>query len=97
LQYGPGKYQGVVCGSSHILVVSKSPLSVIFSSVLSVGVSLLLLFAFVLAWQWQIFLFLQVPKTGKGKKKAKLVNKDRFISKMFLCGDSVIIVLRNPK
>jgi small nuclear ribonucleoprotein (snRNP)-like protein len=86
-----------VCGSSHILVLSKSPLSVIFSSVLSVGVSLLLLFAFVLAWQWQIFLFLQVPKTGKGKKKAKPVNKDRFISKLFLRGDSVIIVLRNPK
>ncbi|MCO5572555.1 hypothetical protein L7F22_026310 [Adiantum nelumboides] len=38
-----------------------------------------------------------VPKTGKGKKKAKPVNKDRFISKMFLRGDSVIIVLRNPK
>jgi len=39
---------------------------------------------------------LQVPKTGKGKKKALPVNKDRFISKMFLRGDSVIIVLRNP-
>ncbi|KAL2248781.1 UNVERIFIED_CONTAM: Small nuclear ribonucleoprotein Sm D2 [Sesamum indicum] len=39
----------------------------------------------------------EVPKTGKGKKKALLVNKDRFISKMFLRGDSVIIVLRNPK
>ncbi|KAJ0674274.1 putative small nuclear ribonucleoprotein Sm D2 [Helianthus annuus] len=32
-----------------------------------------------------------------GKKKALPVNKDRFISKMFLRGDSVIIVLRNPK
>lgn len=40
---------------------------------------------------------MQVPKTGKGKKKALPVNKDRFISKMFLRGDSVIIVLRNPK
>ena len=39
----------------------------------------------------------QIPKTGKGKKKALPVNKDRFISKMFLGGDSVIIVLRNPK
>jgi small nuclear ribonucleoprotein D2 len=39
----------------------------------------------------------EVPKTGKGKKKAKPMNKDRFISKMFLRGDSVIIVLRNPK
>ncbi|KAJ9696523.1 hypothetical protein PVL29_008643 [Vitis rotundifolia] len=39
----------------------------------------------------------EVPKTGKGKKKANPVNKDRFISKMFLRGDSVIIVLRNPK
>ncbi|XP_027163759.1 small nuclear ribonucleoprotein Sm D2 [Coffea eugenioides] len=39
----------------------------------------------------------EVPKTGKGKKKALPINKDRFISKMFLRGDSVIIVLRNPK
>ncbi|KAK3020843.1 hypothetical protein RJ639_045525, partial [Escallonia herrerae] len=39
----------------------------------------------------------EMPKTGKGKKKALPVNKDRFISKMFLRGDSVIIVLRNPK
>eukprot|EP01112_Ceratiomyxa_fruticulosa_P012743 TRINITY_DN3549_c0_g1_i1.p1 TRINITY_DN3549_c0_g1~~TRINITY_DN3549_c0_g1_i1.p1 ORF type:complete len:119 (-),score=24.34 TRINITY_DN3549_c0_g1_i1:99-455(-) len=38
----------------------------------------------------------ETPKTGKGKKKAKPVNKDRFISKMFLRGDSVILVLRNP-
>nr|CAD7571716.1 unnamed protein product [Timema californicum] len=28
--------------------------------------------------------------------KAKPVNKDRFISKMFLRGDSVIIVVKNP-
>ncbi|KAH9394382.1 Small nuclear ribonucleoprotein Sm D2 [Tyrophagus putrescentiae] len=34
----------------------------------------------------------EVPKSGKGKKKAKPVNKDRFISKMFLRGDSVILV-----
>ncbi len=31
-----------------------------------------------------------------GKKKAKPVTKDRYISKMFLRGDSVILVLRNP-
>ena len=31
-----------------------------------------------------------------GKKKAKPVNKDRYISKMFLRGDSVILVLKNP-
>ena len=37
----------------------------------------------------------EVPKAGKGKK-SKPVNKDRFISKMFLRGDSVILVLRNP-
>ena len=35
----------------------------------------------------------QIPKGGKSKP----VNKDRFISKMFLRGDSVILVLRNPK
>ncbi|KAF6173612.1 hypothetical protein GIB67_022971 [Kingdonia uniflora] len=39
----------------------------------------------------------EIPKTGKGKKKGLPANKDRFISKMFLRGDSVIIVLRNPK
>ena len=39
----------------------------------------------------------QIPKSGKGKKGAKPVNKDRFISKMFLRGDSCILVLRNPK
>ena len=38
----------------------------------------------------------EVPKMGKGKKKSKPVNKDRYISKMFLRGDSVILVLRNP-
>ena len=38
----------------------------------------------------------ETPKGGVAKK-AKPVNKDRFISKMFLRGDSVIIVLRNPK
>ena len=38
----------------------------------------------------------QVPKTGKGSKASQPVNKDRFISKLFLRGDSVIIVLRNP-
>eukprot|EP00823_Brevimastigomonas_motovehiculus_P008682 TRINITY_DN802_c0_g1_i1.p2 TRINITY_DN802_c0_g1~~TRINITY_DN802_c0_g1_i1.p2 ORF type:complete len:120 (-),score=25.62 TRINITY_DN802_c0_g1_i1:117-446(-) len=38
----------------------------------------------------------EVPKGGKSKKKAKPVNKDRYISKMFLRGDSVIMVLRNP-
>lgn len=36
------------------------------------------------------------PKTGKGQKKAKAVNKDRYVSKMFLRGDSVVLVLRNP-
>ena len=39
----------------------------------------------------------EVPKAGKGKAKAKPINKDRFISKMFLRGDSVIVVLRNPR
>ncbi|XP_037382865.1 small nuclear ribonucleoprotein Sm D2-like [Talpa occidentalis] len=38
----------------------------------------------------------EVPKSGKGKKKSKPVNKDLYISKMFLRRDSVIVVLRNP-
>ncbi|ELW65462.1 Small nuclear ribonucleoprotein Sm D2 [Tupaia chinensis] len=37
----------------------------------------------------------EVPKSGKGKK-SKPVNKDRYISKMFLRGDLVIVVLQNP-
>ncbi|KAK9453626.1 hypothetical protein V1511DRAFT_504058 [Dipodascopsis uninucleata] len=36
----------------------------------------------------------EVPRTSKGKK-GRPVNKDRFISKMFLRGDSVILVLRS--
>jgi|TARA_B100001142_G_C14336509_1_gene656113 small nuclear ribonucleoprotein D2 len=39
----------------------------------------------------------EVPKTGKGIKKATPVSRDRFISKMFLRGDSVILVVRNPR
>ncbi|KAJ3125094.1 Small nuclear ribonucleoprotein Sm D2 [Nowakowskiella sp. JEL0407] len=35
------------------------------------------------------------PRTAKGKKKAKPINRDRYISKMFLRGDSVVLVLRN--
>ncbi|XP_022194653.1 probable small nuclear ribonucleoprotein Sm D2 [Nilaparvata lugens] len=38
----------------------------------------------------------ELPRSGKGKSKAKPVNKDRFISKMFLRGDSVILILKNP-
>lgn len=37
----------------------------------------------------------EVPRNKDGKK-GKPVNKDRYISKMFLRGDSVILVLRNP-
>ena len=36
------------------------------------------------------------PRAGKGRRKARPVNKDRFVSKMFLRGDSVILVLKNP-
>lgn len=38
----------------------------------------------------------EYPKTGKGQKKAKPTMKDRFIRQMFLRGDSVILVVRNP-
>ncbi|OLL23418.1 Small nuclear ribonucleoprotein Sm D2 [Neolecta irregularis DAH-3] len=34
------------------------------------------------------------PRNAKGKK-GKAVNKDRFVSKMFLRGDSVVLILRN--
>ena len=35
------------------------------------------------------------PK-GKSGEAGRAINKDRFINKMFLRGDSVILVLRNP-
>jgi small nuclear ribonucleoprotein D2 len=50
----------------------------------------------------------ETPKSGKAKtaaataggeakpSTAKPINKDRYISKMFLRGDSVILVLKNP-
>lgn len=34
----------------------------------------------------------EAPKGAKGR-----VNRDRFIPKLFVRGDSVILVLRNPK
>ncbi|KAJ1914141.1 mRNA splicing protein [Mycoemilia scoparia] len=42
-------------------------------------------------------MWVETPKAGKGAKKSKPINKDRFISKMFLRGDSVILVLRNTE
>ena len=35
-------------------------------------------------------------KGGKGKARGKAVNKDRYVSKMILRGDSVIIIVSNP-
>ena len=35
-------------------------------------------------------------KGGKGKSRGTAVNKDRYISKMFVRGDSVILVVSNP-
>lgn len=36
------------------------------------------------------------PCDATGAKKSKPINKDRYISKMFIRGDTVILVLRNP-
>mmetsp|Transcript_18138 Transcript_18138/g.20930 ORF Transcript_18138/g.20930 Transcript_18138/m.20930 type:complete len:117 (+) Transcript_18138:124-474(+) len=35
-------------------------------------------------------------KGGKGKTRGTTVNKDRYVSKMFLRGDSVILIISNP-
>lgn len=35
-------------------------------------------------------------KGGKGKSRGVAVNKDRYVSKMFLRGDSVILIVNNP-
>jgi small nuclear ribonucleoprotein D2 len=40
-------------------------------------------------------IWVETPKKGKGKG-SKAVMKERFIPKMFLRGDSVIIICRNP-
>lgn len=38
----------------------------------------------------------ETSRGGKGRTKGTAVNKDRFVSKMFLRGDSVILVVSNP-
>jgi hypothetical protein len=38
----------------------------------------------------------ETSKGGAGKTRGTSVNKDRYISKMFLRGDSVILVVSNP-
>ena len=38
----------------------------------------------------------EVSKGGKGSKRGTVVNKDRYVSKMFLRGDSVILIVSNP-
>lgn len=35
-------------------------------------------------------------KGGKGKTRSMAINKDRYVSKMFLRGDSVILIVSNP-
>jgi small nuclear ribonucleoprotein D2 len=38
----------------------------------------------------------EFSKGGKNKTKGTSMNKDRYVSKMFLRGDSVILVVSNP-
>ncbi|KAL7526412.1 hypothetical protein ACHAWF_001759 [Thalassiosira exigua] len=38
----------------------------------------------------------EFSKGGKGKRRGQATNKDRYVSKMFLRGDSVILVVSNP-
>mmetsp|Transcript_24826 Transcript_24826/g.35590 ORF Transcript_24826/g.35590 Transcript_24826/m.35590 type:complete len:112 (-) Transcript_24826:286-621(-) len=38
----------------------------------------------------------ETSKGGKGRKRGNPINKDRFVSKMFLRGDSVILIVSNP-
>ncbi|GAX12749.1 small nuclear ribonucleoprotein D2 [Fistulifera solaris] len=38
----------------------------------------------------------ETSKGGKGKSKGIAVNKDRYVSKMFLRGDSVVLIVSNP-
>jgi small nuclear ribonucleoprotein D2 len=38
----------------------------------------------------------ETSKGGKSKTRGMAINKDRYVSKMFLRGDSVILVVSNP-
>ena len=38
----------------------------------------------------------EFSKGGSNRKRGTAVNKDRYVSKMFLRGDSVILVVSNP-
>jgi small nuclear ribonucleoprotein D2 len=37
-----------------------------------------------------------ISKGGKGRTRGTAINKDRYVSKMFLRGDSVILIVANP-
>lgn len=39
----------------------------------------------------------ELPKGNNKGKKAKPVNRERYFTKLFVRGDSVILILRNPK
>ena len=38
----------------------------------------------------------ETSKGGKGRTRGTAVNKDRYVSKLFLRGDSVILIVNNP-
>jgi small nuclear ribonucleoprotein D2 len=38
----------------------------------------------------------EYSKGGKNKQRGTAINKDRYVSKMFLRGDSVILVVSDP-
>jgi small nuclear ribonucleoprotein D2 len=38
----------------------------------------------------------ETTKGGSGKQRGNAVTKDRYVSKMFLRGDSVILIVSNP-
>lgn len=38
----------------------------------------------------------ETSKGGKAAQRGTAVNKDRYVSKMFLRGDSVILIVGNP-
>lgn len=38
----------------------------------------------------------ETSKGGKGKQRGTAINKERFVSKLFLRGDSVILIVSNP-
>jgi small nuclear ribonucleoprotein D2 len=96
--------------SEHATDLKSGPFSVLFSAVQSNSQILVnvrnnhKLLARVKAYDRHFNLLLedvkemwtQTSKGGKGQTRGTVTNKERYVSKLFLRGDSVILIVANP-